>query len=101
MKYSLPTGEVIDLDIDDILDIDFTTVRGKETLQTIYSMKDRIKKYSDFDEAIHNDSLKFFDKEKKILEDGFEEELDQEENEEDFEKSSLYFEQRKQQEEED
>ena len=64
MKYSLPTGEVVDLDLDDILEIDFTTIKGKETIQEIYYMKDRIKKYTDFDEAIEFDTLKFFDKEK-------------------------------------
>lgn len=61
MKYSLPTGEVVDIDLDDILEIDFTTVKGKQVLQEILHHKDKVKKYKDFDDAIENDSLKFLD----------------------------------------
>jgi hypothetical protein len=99
MKYSLPTGEVVDLDIDDILEIDFFTIKGKEVFQTIHCMKDSIKRYSDFDEAINHDSLKFFDKDKIELNEDIEEDF--ESNQETYEKASFYIEKRKQQEEED
>lgn len=61
MKYSLPTGEVVDIDIDDILEIDFTTIKGKQVMQEILHYKDKVKHYKDFDDAIDNDSLKFLD----------------------------------------
>lgn len=61
MKYSLPTGEVVDIELDDVLEIDFTSPRGKQVLQEIIHHKDRVKKYADFDDAIENDSLKFLD----------------------------------------
>lgn len=61
MKYSLPTGEVVDIDLEDILEIDFTTIKGKQVLQEILHHKDKVKKYKDFDDAIENDSLKFLD----------------------------------------
>lgn len=63
MKYSLPTGEVVDIDIEDILEIDFKTTKGKQVFQEIMHHKDHVKKYLDFDDAIENDSLKFIDKE--------------------------------------
>lgn len=63
MKYSLPTGEVVDIDIEDILEIDFKTTKGKQVFQEIMQHKDHVKKYLDFDDAIENDSLKFIDKE--------------------------------------
>lgn len=78
MKYSLPTGEVVDIDLDDILEIDFNTTKGKQVLQEILHLKDRVKKYNDFDEAIENDSLKFLDvikADKQELEEELEEEI--------------------------
>lgn len=65
MKYSLPTGEVVDIDIEDILEIDFKTIKGKQVFQEIMHHKDHVKKYLDFDDAIENDSLKFIDKEEQ------------------------------------
>jgi hypothetical protein len=61
MKYSLPTGEVVDIELDDILEIDFKTTKGKQVFQEIMFYKDSVKKFKDFDDAIDNDSLKFLD----------------------------------------
>ena len=68
LKYSI-NGEVIELDIDDVLEIDFTTVRGKETVQEILALKEHVKHFSDFDDADLNDSLKFYDEQKELLDD--------------------------------
>jgi hypothetical protein len=61
MKYSLPTGEVVDIDIEDILSIDFTTIHGKQVMQEITIHKDYVKHWQDTDDADINDSLKFSD----------------------------------------
>lgn len=61
LKYSLPSGEVIEIDIDDCLQIDFTTIHGKHAMQTIIEHKDYIKNWKDFDAAENNDSLKYQD----------------------------------------
>jgi hypothetical protein len=76
MKYSLPTGEVVDIDIDDILEIDFTTTKGKQVMQEIIHLREKVKHYKDFDDAIDNDSLKFLDITKADMEE-LEEELNE------------------------
>ena len=44
IKYQLPTGEVIELDVDDYLDIDNTTIQGKKVIQDIINFKNVVKK---------------------------------------------------------
>jgi hypothetical protein len=73
IKYQLPTGEVIELDIDDYLDIDMTTIQGKQAIQDIINFKDTVKKWDSADAAELEDSLKFIDKEAKIIDISLEE----------------------------
>lgn len=73
IKYQLPTGEVIELDVDDYLDIDKTTIHGKQVLQDILNFKDAAKKWDNADLAETEDSLKFIDKEQKIIDVSLEE----------------------------
>lgn len=61
IKYQLPTGEVIELEIEDYLEIDNTTTKGKETMQEILFYKDFVKKWESSDLAETEDSLKFMD----------------------------------------
>ena len=67
IKYQLPTGEVIELDVDDYLDIDNTTIQGKKVIQDIINFKNVVKKWDNADLAETEDSLKFIDKEQKII----------------------------------
>lgn len=60
MNYTLPTGEVVDLDIDDILEIDFSTPKGKAAMQEIIFYKDYIK-CSSTEEAEIFGSIKFLE----------------------------------------
>ena len=62
VKYNL-YGQTILLDIEDVLAIDFTTIEGKEALQTIINNKNNTKVWEDFDDAEINDSIKYSDKE--------------------------------------
>jgi hypothetical protein len=73
IKYQLPTGEVIELDVDDYLDIDNTTIDGKKVMQDILNFKDTAKKWDNADLAESEDSLKFIDKEQKIIDVSLEE----------------------------
>ena len=49
IKYQLPTGEVIELDVDDYLEIDNTTIEGKQVMQDILYFKDSVKKWENSD----------------------------------------------------
>lgn len=61
IKYQLPTGEVIELELDDYLEIDNTTTKGKETMQEILFYKDFVKRWENSDLAEIEDTLKFTD----------------------------------------
>lgn len=67
IKYSLPTGEVVSLEFDDLEQIDFTTIKGKEVMQEILAAKEHINHYADFDDAIESDMGKYSGKEDKSL----------------------------------
>ena len=73
IKYQLPTGEVIELDVDDYLEIDNTTIEGKQVMQDILYFKDSVKKWENSEIAETEDSLKFIDKEPKIIDTSLEE----------------------------
>ena len=57
LKYTLITGEIIELEIDDVLQIG----DSPEVMQEILCYKDYIKKWADADEACEFDELKFKD----------------------------------------
>lgn len=61
LKYQLPTGEVIELDLEDYLDIDNSTLEGKRVYQEILCNKNSNKLWENSDLAELEDSLKFFD----------------------------------------
>jgi hypothetical protein len=61
MKIQLITGETVDIDIDDYLSMDFTTIEGKAVCQDILNYKDNVKKWDNSDLAESEDILKFFD----------------------------------------
>lgn len=75
INYSLPTGEVVPLDYDDIERIDFTTLEGKEVMQEILAIKDSINHFVDYDYAISSDNEKFEKDEKHKSFDKFEKDL--------------------------
>ena len=62
VKYNLPTGKVVLLDIEDILAIDSSTPEGIEAMQTIINSVDNTKTWDDFDDAILNDSPRYSEK---------------------------------------
>ena len=66
-------GEVIEVDIDDYLSMDFTTIEGKATCQDILNCKDSVKKWVSTDLAESEDTLKFFDKDEKVIDTSLEE----------------------------
>jgi len=66
LKYQLPTGEVIELDLDDYLDIDKYTLEGKRVYQEILCNKNTNKLWESSDLAELEDSLKFFDLDTEI-----------------------------------
>ena len=61
LKYTLITGEVVELEIDDVLEIG----TSPEVMQEILYYKDHIKKWADADEACQFDDLKFIDKDEE------------------------------------
>lgn len=65
LKITLITGEVIELDIDDYLQMDNSTNAGRMAIQEVLYYKDQIKKWDSTDLAEIEDQMKFFD-EKKI-----------------------------------
>ena len=77
IKYTIPTGEVIELDIDDALEIDFTTPKGIATYQEIIFFKDQTKKWDNTDLAETEDTLKFLDEviKKEVSLEEFEEDI--------------------------
>lgn len=77
IKYTLGTGEVIEIDLLDALDIDFTTPKGKAAYQEIIYFKDNVKKWDNTDLAETEDMLKFFDtpKIKNVSLEEFEEDI--------------------------
>ena len=73
MKIQLITGETVDIDIDDYLSMDFTTIEGKAVCQDILNYKDNVKKWDNSDLAESEDTMKFFDDDIKIKDDSLEE----------------------------
>ena len=61
MKIQLITGETVDIDIEDYLAMDFTTIEGKAVCQEILCFKDYVTKWDNSDLAESEDTLKFFD----------------------------------------
>ena len=49
LKYQLPTGEVIELDLDDYLDIDKYTLEGNRVYQEIFCHKNTTKLWESSD----------------------------------------------------
>lgn len=73
LKITLPTGETIEVDADDWLSVDFDTPKGKAIYQEIVYFKDSVKNWANTDLAEIEDELKFFDKEKEIIDASLEE----------------------------
>ena len=78
LKITLITGEVVELDIDDYLQMDNSTNAGRMAIQEVLYYKDQTKKWDNPDLAETEDMLKFFDEKKtstsKTLEE-FEEDI--------------------------
>lgn len=75
LKITIPTGEVIEVDFDDWMEVDFSTKKGKAAYQEILYFKDNVKKWNNTDLAEIEDELKLFDKEIDISLEEFEEDI--------------------------
>lgn len=83
LKITLITGEVVEVDLEDYLQVDFFSTDGKAAMQDIINFKDNVKHWNDVESAETEDSLKFIDKKESSIADA---------TFEDFEQKELYIE---------
>lgn len=61
LKITLITGEVVELDIDDYLEMDNSTNNGRAAIQDVLNFRDQAKKWNSTDLAESEDEMKFLD----------------------------------------
>jgi hypothetical protein len=61
LKITLITGEVVELDVDDYLEMDNSTNHGRAAIQDVLNFRDQAKKWNSTDLAESEDEMKFLD----------------------------------------